>query len=226
MLTSVHAFAADPARGMFILVFLASWSAARCCCTPGARRASALGGRFALVSRETLLLANNVLLIVAAASVLLGTLYPLVLDALGAGQDFGRAAVLRCGVRAADGAGGVPDGRRPDRALEARRLPELAVRLRWALAASGVAALLLPLALPAEQRAWSPLSTFALLLAAWAVASAVAHACSAWPVRKAAGSNAPGVSRAAGTACWWRMRVSACSSSARRWPTASKASRS
>jgi cytochrome c-type biogenesis protein CcmF len=55
-------------------------------------------------------------------------------------------------------------------------LPELAGRLRWALAASGVAALLLPLGLPADRRAWSPLSTFALLLAAWAVASAMLHA--------------------------------------------------
>ena len=55
-------------------------------------------------------------------------------------------------------------------------MPELARRLRWALAASGAAALLLPLTLPAGQRGWSALSTFALLLAAWAVASAAAHA--------------------------------------------------
>ena len=42
-----------------------------------------MGGSFDLVSRESMLLANNVLLVVAAAAVLLGTLYPLVLDALG-----------------------------------------------------------------------------------------------------------------------------------------------
>jgi len=70
-------------------------------------------------------------------------------------------------------------------------LPELALRLRWALAASCVAAVLLPLALPAEQRAWPPLSTFALLLAAWAVASAVVHA---WQ-------------RLAGTEGGWRERA-------------------
>jgi cytochrome c-type biogenesis protein CcmF len=45
-----------------------------------------LGGRFALLSRESLLLTNNVLLVVACASVLLGTLYPLLIDALGAGK--------------------------------------------------------------------------------------------------------------------------------------------
>ncbi len=55
----------------------------------------------------------------AAGAVMLGTLYPLLLDALGAGQDLGRAAVLRDRVRAADGAGAVPDGRRAARALEA-----------------------------------------------------------------------------------------------------------
>ena len=43
-------------------------------------------GRFALLSRESLLLTNNVLLTVAASTVLLGTLYPLILDALGAGK--------------------------------------------------------------------------------------------------------------------------------------------
>jgi cytochrome c-type biogenesis protein CcmF len=45
-----------------------------------------LGGRFGLLSRESLLLTNNVLLVVACASVLLGTLYPLLIDALGAGK--------------------------------------------------------------------------------------------------------------------------------------------
>ena len=45
-----------------------------------------LGGSFRLLSRETLLLGNNVLLVVAAGAVLLGTLYPLLLDALGLGK--------------------------------------------------------------------------------------------------------------------------------------------
>jgi cytochrome c-type biogenesis protein CcmF len=86
VLTSVHAFATDPRRGLFILVFLSiviggslalfAWRAPR----------MGLGGRFALFSRESALLLNNVLLAVAAATVLLGTLYPLILDALGLGK--------------------------------------------------------------------------------------------------------------------------------------------
>jgi len=86
VLTSVHAFASDPKRGVFILIFLGvvigaslllySWRAAQI-------RSHV---RFELLSRETGLLLNNVILVVTAASVLLGTLYPLILDALGAGK--------------------------------------------------------------------------------------------------------------------------------------------
>ena len=86
VLTSVHAFATDPRRGMYILgllvlvigisLMLFAWRAPRL----------AGGGKFALVSRESVLLANNVLLSVVATSVLLGTLYPLFLDALNLGK--------------------------------------------------------------------------------------------------------------------------------------------
>ena len=86
VLTSVHAFATDPERGVFILAFLIiviglsfllfAWRAP----TVG------LGGNFSMVSRESMLLVNNVLLVVAMGAVLLGTLYPLFLDALNAGK--------------------------------------------------------------------------------------------------------------------------------------------
>ncbi|HHH39108.1 MAG TPA: heme lyase CcmF/NrfE family subunit [Sedimenticola sp.] len=86
VLTSVHAFASDPERGVFILIFLGvviggslalySWRA------PQIRSRV----KFDLFSRETGLLLNNVILVVTAASVLLGTLYPLILDALGLGK--------------------------------------------------------------------------------------------------------------------------------------------
>ena len=79
-------FATDPERGLFILAFLIlviglsfllfAWRAP----TVG------LGGNFALISRESMLLVNNVLLVVAMGAVLLGTLYPLFLDALNAGK--------------------------------------------------------------------------------------------------------------------------------------------
>ena len=82
MLTSVHAFATDPARGVFILIFL-------CIVIGGslllyAIRATNITsiGKFNLFSRETLLLLNNIILVVACATVLFGTLYPLLYDAL------------------------------------------------------------------------------------------------------------------------------------------------
>jgi cytochrome c-type biogenesis protein CcmF len=86
VLTSVHAFATDPARGIFILAFLAWWSAARSRCSAGAPAAVGFAGRFDRVSRESLLLVNNVLLVAACGAVMLGTLYPLALDALGLGK--------------------------------------------------------------------------------------------------------------------------------------------
>ncbi len=82
VLTSVHAFASDPERGVFILIFLVlvvgsalalyTWRASQIKSTAS----------FGLVSRETGMLLNNVILVVATASILLGTLYPLILDAL------------------------------------------------------------------------------------------------------------------------------------------------
>ena len=86
VLTSVHAFASDPKRGVFVLMFLAvvvgssltlfAWRAPRV----------TLGGRMELVSRESFLLANSVLLVVATGAVLLGTIYPLIIDALNMGK--------------------------------------------------------------------------------------------------------------------------------------------
>jgi cytochrome c-type biogenesis protein CcmF len=86
VLVSVHAFATDPARGVFILGFLIVVLGSAF--TLYAWRAPKLvsDGHFPLLSREGLLLLNNVFLTVAAAAVLLGTLYPLLADALGWGK--------------------------------------------------------------------------------------------------------------------------------------------
>ncbi|MBX3680894.1 MAG: heme lyase CcmF/NrfE family subunit [Rhodocyclaceae bacterium] len=86
VLTSVHAFATDPRRGMYILALLVLVIGVSLVLF--AWRAPSLtgGGKFDPMSRETMLLVNNVLLAVAAASVLLGTLYPLFVDALGLGK--------------------------------------------------------------------------------------------------------------------------------------------
>ena len=86
VLNSVHAFATDPTRGVFILIFLAL--VVGCSLTLFAWRASSvsLGTKMIWISRESVLLSNSVLLVVATAAVLLGTLYPLVIDALNMGK--------------------------------------------------------------------------------------------------------------------------------------------
>ncbi|WP_119460733.1 heme lyase CcmF/NrfE family subunit [Rhodospirillaceae bacterium SYSU D60014] len=85
VITSVHAFASDPERGLFILAFLVI--AIGGALVLFALRAPALqgGGLFAPISREGGLVLNNLLLSTATATVFLGTLYPLFLDAFGAG---------------------------------------------------------------------------------------------------------------------------------------------
>ena len=86
VLTSVHSFASDPTRGIFILTLLAVFTG--CSLALYAFRAPALkgGGLFTAISRESGLLFNNVVLSVAAGTVLLGTLYPLFMDALNLGK--------------------------------------------------------------------------------------------------------------------------------------------
>ena len=86
VLTSVHAFATDPRRGIFILIFLALVVGSSL--TLYALRApkSSSGSKFSASSRETFILLGNVFLVVSAGSVLLGTLYPLLIDALHLGK--------------------------------------------------------------------------------------------------------------------------------------------
>ena len=86
VITSVHSFASDPTRGLFILVMLAITVGAALALFAWRAPKVGLGARFSMMSRETMLLANNVLLVVATGAVMLGTLYPLILDALGLGK--------------------------------------------------------------------------------------------------------------------------------------------
>jgi cytochrome c-type biogenesis protein CcmF len=169
VLTSVHAFATDPKRGIFILAFLTvviggslalfAWRAPRV----------GLGGKFELVSRESMLLANNVLLSAAAGSVLLGTLYPLFLDALNLGKisvgpPYFDAVFVPLMTPAVFLMGIGPLARWKEASV-----PELAVRLKWAFGVSLITALLLPFVLGR----WTPLVAFGLLLAAWIIVSTV-----------------------------------------------------
>jgi cytochrome c-type biogenesis protein CcmF len=86
VLTSVHSFAADPSRGLFILLLLAL-SVCSSLLLFGLKSSDLnKTGSYDLFSRETALLVANILLVVATLTVLLGTLYPLIIDALGMGK--------------------------------------------------------------------------------------------------------------------------------------------
>ncbi len=86
VLTSVHAFASDPERGLFILIFLILVVGSSL--TLFSMRASKLSStaKFETLSKETALLSNNIILVVMTAAVLLGTLFPLISDALAIGK--------------------------------------------------------------------------------------------------------------------------------------------
>jgi cytochrome c-type biogenesis protein CcmF len=167
VLSSVHAFATDPARGLFILGFLVVVVGVSLALYAWRAPSVGLGARFALLSRETLLLSNNVLLLVATAAVMLGTLYPLLLDALGLGKIsvgppyFDSVFVpLMAPLVFLMGVG-------PMARWKQAELPELARRLRWA---AGVAVVC------AVASSWlagrfTAMSAFGLLLGWWVVAS-------------------------------------------------------
>ncbi len=89
VLTSVHAFATDPARGAFVLILLLVVVGGSLALYGLRAPALKAGGVFAPVSREGLLLFGNVLLATGAGTVLLGTLYPLIADSL----DLGKVSV-------------------------------------------------------------------------------------------------------------------------------------
>ena len=86
VLTSVHAFAADPRRGVFVLLFLAVVVGSSLTLFAWRAPKVSIGGQIGLISRESFLLSNSVLMVVATGAVLLGTLYPLVIDALNMGK--------------------------------------------------------------------------------------------------------------------------------------------
>ncbi len=167
VLSSVHAFATDPSRGLFILGFLVIVIGASLALFAWRAPSVGLGARFGLLSRESLLLANNVLLLVACAAVLLGTLYPLVLDAMNLGKIsvgppyFDTVFVpLMAPVVFLMGIG-------PLARWKQTELPDLFTRLKWA---AGVAVVV------AAVGSWvagkfSLMSAFGLLMGWWVVAA-------------------------------------------------------
>jgi cytochrome c-type biogenesis protein CcmF len=163
VLTSVHAFATDPRRGIFILIFLVAVIGTSLALFAWRAPKVGLGGRFALVSRESLLLTNNVLLVVACATVLLGTLYPLLIDALGVGKisvgpPYFNAVFVPVMAPVLFLMGVAPFARWKDASI-----PEIARTVRWALIAAAIVAIALPLV----YGQWTALTALGILLAAW-----------------------------------------------------------
>jgi cytochrome c-type biogenesis protein CcmF len=169
VLSSVHAFATDPSRGLFILGFLVLVVGSSLALFAWRAPKVAAGGSFEAVSRESALLANNVLLVVAAAAVMLGTLYPLLLDALGMGKisvgpPYFEAVFVPLMAPALFLMGIGPLARWREASL-----PELAVRLKWAAAVSFLSAVVGPLLLGK----WTPMIGFGMLMAAWIASSTI-----------------------------------------------------
>jgi cytochrome c-type biogenesis protein CcmF len=166
VLTSVHAFASDPTRGLFILVFLAVVVGGSLLLYAVRAPMVKSSATFELVSKESVILLNNVLLVVTAASILLGTLYPLVIDALGLGKIsvgppyFNAVFIpLTAPLAVAVGLGMLLRWKKDS-------LQTLAVRVRWLVVACVLGGLLLPLLMPFYS--WA--AVLGLTLALWTVA--------------------------------------------------------
>jgi cytochrome c-type biogenesis protein CcmF len=169
VLTSVHAFASDPARGLFILIFLAIVVGGSLLLYAVRAPAVKSSATFEPVSRESVILINNALLVVTAASILLGTLYPLVVDALGLGKIsvgppyFNAVFIpLMAPLAIAVGGGMLLRWKRDS-------LSDLASRVRWLILGCVVGGMTLPLLMPFYS--WA--AALGLTLALWTVAMTV-----------------------------------------------------
>ncbi len=170
VLTSVHSFASDPKRGLFILIFLVIVVGTSLALYAWRAPKVGLGGGFALLSRESLLLSNNVLFATAAATVLLGTLAPLIVEALVGVGILGPTHKISVGAPYFD-AVFVPlmtvavffMGVGPIAKWKKAEVPELAARLRWA----GISAVIVAVIMPFLLGHWSWLVSLGILMAFW-----------------------------------------------------------
>jgi len=175
VITSVHAFATDPERGTFILAFLVvvvvgslllyAWRAPKI----------GQGGKFELMSKETMLLVNNVLLTVIAAAVLLGTIYPIIIEGLASvgvieatnkvsvGAPYFNAIFVPLLVPLVFLVGLGPLAR-----WKKAEMPDMLRQLRWAFIASAIVAVVVPLLMGG----WSWLAALGMVLATWIVTTA------------------------------------------------------
>ncbi|MFM6990568.1 MAG: heme lyase CcmF/NrfE family subunit [Rhodoferax sp.] len=167
VLSSVHAFATDPRRGLFILAFLTVVVGSSFALYAWRAPTVGIGKRFALWSKESALLGNNVLLLVAALAVLLGTLYPLLLDALGLGKISVGPPYFDAVFMPLMAPTVFLMGLGPLARWKETELPSLARRLRWAAGVTLIASVATG-ALAGEVRL---VSTLGLIMAYWVFAS-------------------------------------------------------
>jgi cytochrome c-type biogenesis protein CcmF len=169
VLTSVHAFAVDPARGVFILAILVAAIGGSLALYAWRAPALAPGGLFQPISREGALVLNNLLLATACATVFLGTLYPLFLDALtgarvSVGPPFFNSTFLplMAPLLVAVAIGPLLGWKRGDLLAALSRL--------WAAVALAIVAIVAVFAL---RRSGPWLAPFAMALAVWLVAGSL-----------------------------------------------------
>jgi cytochrome c-type biogenesis protein CcmF len=171
VITSVHAFATDPQRGIFILLFLAILIGGSLTLFAIRAPKASTGEEFDLVSKESMLLTNNILLIVATGAVLLGTLYPLIIDALqlgklSVGKPYFDAVFIPIMTPALFLMGVGPITR-----WRGAPTIELILQLKWALGVTVISAAIAPFIM----RSWTPLIGFGLLLAVWIVVASMSN---------------------------------------------------
>ncbi|WP_290653006.1 heme lyase CcmF/NrfE family subunit [Aquisalimonas sp.] len=168
VITSVHAFATDPDRGVFLLAMLGATLLGSLALYAWRAPKVGLGGGFGWYSRESLLLGNNVLLVVSCAAVFIGTLYPLALDAfslskISVGPPFFDAVFMPLMMPMLFLVGMAP------RVAWKQGNPQETYReLRWVF----VVSVLLGIAWPLAMGAWNPLTALGLGLAIWILLTA------------------------------------------------------
>ncbi len=171
VLTSVHAFATDPERGSFILAFLCVVVVSSLLLYAWRAPKVGLGGKFEPVSKESMLLSNNVIMAVAAGMVLLGTCYPLFVDALGMGKvsvgaPYFNMMFVPTVVLLAFLLGWGPLAR-----WKKANPMDIAKRVKWAAVfAIGVA-----IAVPLMMGGWSWKAALGMAMAGWIIGTAVVH---------------------------------------------------
>ncbi len=174
VITSVHAFATDPTRGTFILGFLVVVVVSSLILYAWRAPKVGLGGSFELISKETMLLVNNVILTVAGAAVLLGTIYPIIIEGLASmgylaatnkvsvGAPFFNIVFVPLMVPLVFMMGLGPLAR-----WKQANLPEMLVRLRWAFGTTALVAIIMPFLMGG----WSWLAALGMALAGWSVSA-------------------------------------------------------